>query len=239
MASPALDSPGGGVQRTLPAVWLAPLLDPSGYADEARNFLLSLERSGYQVAARNVQLSGFNGGLSGVSAQVVERALARDAPEGDFAFVRHMQPTPTEHPYPERGPAVMRTMFETDRIPHHWRPWLLDVDEIWLPCPHNIEAFQRSGIPAERLRLLPGTIDFEHFDPASRISPTSPAASRSSRTSTSPIAKAGTSCSMPGPRPSNPATTSRWSSSASRCTAARTRSEPVSMPISTGARRRR
>ena len=79
--------------------------------------------------------------------------------------MRHMQPMPADHPAPERGPHIMRTMFETDRIPHYWRPWLLAVDEVWVPCQHNVDAFQRAGVPAERLRLLPGTIDFELFDP--------------------------------------------------------------------------
>ncbi|MGI9658655.1 MAG: glycosyltransferase family 4 protein, partial [Gaiellaceae bacterium] len=165
MASPAFDSPPGEAHRTLPALWLAPLLDPSGYSDEARNFLLALERGGYATCARNWRQTGTSGGVSGVVRETIDRALARDVPEGEFTFVRHMVPTAFAHPSPDRGPQVMRTMYETDRIPNYWRAALLDVDEIWVPCEHNIDSFQRAGIPAERLRLLPGTIDFDLFDP--------------------------------------------------------------------------
>ena len=36
---------------------------------------------------------------------------------------------------------------------------------MWVPCEFNLETFQRGGFPADRLRVLPETIDFDLFDP--------------------------------------------------------------------------
>ena len=150
--------------RLLPAVWAGPLLDPSGYSDEARGFLCSLDACGYEVAARQL---GFikekkDAGLPQRHVDIVRRALKRNAPAGAFVYVHHHQPADGQ-PLNANGPDVARTMFETDRIPRHWQRRLLEVDEIWVPAAFNVETFQRGGIPGDRIHLLPGTIDFDIF----------------------------------------------------------------------------
>src|SRR4051795_7774816 len=61
---------------------------------------------------------------------------------------------------------VSRTMFETDSIPTAWIGALLERDEIWVPCHHNLETFRAAGIPESKLRVVGETIDFDLFDPA-------------------------------------------------------------------------
>ncbi len=151
--------------RTLPAVWAGPLLDPSGYSDEARGFLCSLDRCGWEVAARQLGFMKEDAGLVPEHVAVVKRALRRPTPDGTFAYVHHHQPAEGQPLHPA-GPNVARTMFETDRIPRHWQPRLLDVDAIWVPASFNVETFQRGGIPGDRIHVLPGTLDFDLFDRA-------------------------------------------------------------------------
>lgn len=154
------------MSRSLPAVWSAPLLDPSGYSDEARGFLGALDRCGYEVAARQVS-SGMTreyGGLPEQHVQVVRQALQRPVPTGTFVHVHHHQPG-LGQALNAAGPNVARTMFETDRIPRAWQPRLLDVDAIWVPAAFNVETFQRGGIPGDRIHVLPGTLDFDLFHP--------------------------------------------------------------------------
>ena len=58
---------------------------------------------------------------------------------------------------------VARVMFETDRLPQQWLVPLLERDEVWVPCAHNFEAFVDSGIPARKMRVVGGTLDFNLF----------------------------------------------------------------------------
>jgi glycosyltransferase involved in cell wall biosynthesis len=148
----------------LPLMWLAPLADPSGYADEARALLLALARSGAEPVARQLSWTAVTTTLPPAHAAAISASLGRAEPDGPHVLVVH---TP-----PHRGlgrqsgrVSVVRTMFETDRVPADWVQWLVDCDEVWVPTEFNRETFVRSGLRPERVRVLPETIDFELFDP--------------------------------------------------------------------------
>jgi glycosyltransferase involved in cell wall biosynthesis len=146
----------------LPLVWTGSLFDPYGYADEARAYLIALDRAGRPAAARDIRFTNNRVRLPVAHQRAVEAALAR-TPAGEFALVHHRIPGPGQ-PLHAEGPDIARTMFETDSVPRAWLPRLLEVDEVWVPCEFNLETFQRGGMPADRLRVLPETIDFDLFD---------------------------------------------------------------------------
>jgi glycosyltransferase involved in cell wall biosynthesis len=148
----------------LPLVWYGHLLEASGYADEARAFLLALERSGYAVAARQAGAASPAVELPAAQRRALRRALARPLPGGAHVAVFHAPPR-TGQPLVPGAANVARTMFETESIPQAWLPRLLAVDEVWVPCRFNLETFARGGVPGERLRLLPETLDLDLFDP--------------------------------------------------------------------------
>lgn len=54
---------------------------------------------------------------------------------------------------------VCYTMFETDRIPATWVRALDSVNEVWVPTQFNVETFSLSGIPREKIRVMPLGID--------------------------------------------------------------------------------
>src|SRR5437764_105265 len=69
--------------RGLPLLWHGPFREPTGYADEGRAFLLSLERSGYTVAAREAPWLGADPCLPPSHVAAIDRACARPVPDGD------------------------------------------------------------------------------------------------------------------------------------------------------------
>jgi glycosyltransferase involved in cell wall biosynthesis len=151
--------------RELQLLWHGPFREPTGYADEGRAFLLSLERGGYTIAAREAPWLGADPGLPASHTSAIDRACARPIPEGELVLVSHLVPRPGQ-PLSERGPTVARTMFETDRIPPLFLARLMEVDEVWVPCDFNLDTFRRGGLPGSKLHVLPETIDFELYDPA-------------------------------------------------------------------------
>ena len=146
----------------LPLVWTGSLFDPYGYADEARTYLIALDRAGRPAAARDIRFTNDRVRLPSAHQEAVDAALGR-TPGGAFALVHHRIPGPGQ-PLHAEGPDIARTMFETDSVPRAWLPRLLECDEVWVPCEFNLETFQRGGMPADRLRVLPETIDFDLFD---------------------------------------------------------------------------
>jgi glycosyltransferase involved in cell wall biosynthesis len=157
-----MSSPNGS--RPLPLLWLGPLIEPSGYADEARTFLLALEREGYEVAARDLRDGRIDPGMPPGQRRAVDRATRRPAPAGEGVHVYHIIPASMQ-PLNGEGPTVARTMFETDGLPYQWKERLIAVDEVWVPCDFNVDTFERGGLPRDRLHVLPETIDFDVFAP--------------------------------------------------------------------------
>lgn len=145
--------------------WFGLIEGPSGYADEARGFLRALERAGHEPAARDIAPKTSDARLDPEDRAMVARQLARPHDAAAVA-VHHYAPSWLPNaPVLPRAANVARTMFETDRIPASWLHQLLGRDEIWVPCEHNREAFERGGIPSSRLRVIGGTLDFEAYRP--------------------------------------------------------------------------
>jgi glycosyltransferase involved in cell wall biosynthesis len=68
-------------------------------------------------------------------------------------------------PDPHVAANILRTTFETDRLPEFWQPHLAKFNEIWVPSAHNLRAFRRSGIAPEKLRVVKSCCDTDIFHP--------------------------------------------------------------------------
>ncbi|MFN8224889.1 MAG: glycosyltransferase [Gaiellales bacterium] len=149
--------------RELPLLWFGPLLHPTGFDEEGHSVLLSLERLGYAPAARNYRQEATHGqSIDAAARGAVERALARPLPTGRHLLVQHALLQGRVH---DAGPTAARLMFETDQLPPDWMRRLHTVDELWLTSDHALEVFGNAGVPAERMHLLPMTLDFDLYDP--------------------------------------------------------------------------
>jgi glycosyltransferase involved in cell wall biosynthesis len=142
-------------------LWVGPLRDHSGHADETRGFLRALEAAGHAPAAREISWTKHAPGLNPSDERMLARQLARRMPRPDVAIHTYL-PFARQATVPN-SINVARAMFETDRMPASWLEPLLDRDEIWVPCEHNLKTFVRSGLPEAKLRVIGGTLDFDLF----------------------------------------------------------------------------
>ncbi|MDX6688312.1 MAG: hypothetical protein QOF86_4440, partial [Baekduia sp.] len=150
--------------RRRPSVlWIGAAYDPSGHADELRGFLRAQEDAGDEPGLRVVDWTTRQVQLSGRDKLMLDRQ-GRRAPSGPVVAAHQYLPHAGQATIPTTV-NVARAMFETDRLPAPWLEPLLTRDEVWVPCEHNREAFARSGVPEDRLKLLGGTLDFELFAP--------------------------------------------------------------------------
>ncbi|HXC78248.1 MAG TPA: glycosyltransferase, partial [Candidatus Acidoferrum sp.] len=159
-----------------PILWSAPLLQRSGYGEEARNFVLALDRHGIAVQANPTDWQA-QMRLPRDVARRLGALLCDQAPDrfinvvnsfpaarmmvggsgGAFPLTRHFQ----LHPRAVRN--IGRTMYETDRIPKDWIDPCNQMDEIWVPSAFNVETFARSGVVREKLYRIPGVINTDRF----------------------------------------------------------------------------
>jgi glycosyltransferase involved in cell wall biosynthesis len=68
-------------------------------------------------------------------------------------------------PDPDAVLNILRTTFETDRIPPEWIAVTDAFDEVWVFSEHNRLSFQRGGAAPEKLRVLGSFVDTSVFSP--------------------------------------------------------------------------
>ena len=183
----------------LPLVWTGSLFDPFGYADEARAYLIALDRAGRPAAARDIRFTNDRVRLPSAHQRAVDDAIAR-TPDGEFVLVHHRIPGPNQ-PLHAEGPDVARTMFETDER-------AAGVASAPARVRRGVGAVrvQPRDVPARRVPRPTACASCPRRSTSTCSTPSAPsrsrprarAASRSSPTSTSPTARAGTSCSTHG-----------------------------------------
>ncbi len=160
---PAITRPRAGGRSSLVA-WRAPVFDQSGYASEARGFLRSLVADeGFECRVVPHVWSQRAATLD-LEDRVLFHRLCHIPTPSRHVSVQHMFPS---HFRREAGHAVAigRTMFETDQIPAGWVDPCNRMDEIWVPCSHNVESFTRAGVDRHKLFVIPGTLDFAGYSP--------------------------------------------------------------------------
>lgn len=163
-----IEAPNNGSNRNrvtsrapVPLLWHGPLLDPSGYADEARQFVLGLAEAGEEFALAPARWGEEEAGVSPELQELVNcRSVPLETP--CELFVSHTLPA-LQAPSPQARINIARTMFETDRLPDEWVARLNRMDRVWVPTEFNRETFLRSGVEAERLAVVPAALEAEPF----------------------------------------------------------------------------
>jgi glycosyltransferase involved in cell wall biosynthesis len=142
-------------------VWTGPLLDASGYAEEGREFVMGLDAIGVHVRASPLEWCSRRVDLTARESAVMERLIHKEE-QGHPIRVFHVQPVHWQLRDGSRH-HIGRTMCETDRIPESWVAPCNSVDEIWVPCQHNVETFAYSGVDRRKLRRIPEGINVERY----------------------------------------------------------------------------
>lgn len=148
----------------LSVMWHAPIFDPSGYADEARNFILQLRRRNLTIAARKAGRDSekFRNQLDPASRHQLDEALNTQT-EVPFISLIHF-PAYAFQRLPEAAYNIGRVMFETDGLPSDWVDRCNRMDEIWVPTDFNLETFRSAGVTT-KLTKIPGGVDTQQFRP--------------------------------------------------------------------------
>lgn len=141
-------------------LWRGPLTDPSGYAAGGRAFVRGLTELGARVRTEP-RLWNPRSALA-----PADRALLGALCDVDLERIEaHVEHTFPPHavfdaPAPRR---VLRTMFETDRIPAEWVDACNRADEVWVPTEHNREAFACAGVEPELLAIVPEPFELDRL----------------------------------------------------------------------------
>lgn len=164
--------------RPAPILWTGPLLERSGYGEEARRFVLGLDRKGVAVHINPTSWIG-DPRLGSREASRLSALAVTEAPHR-FINIVHSFPVArmfvggspgvfplAEHfvPHPRALRNIGRTMYETDRILPAWAEYCNQMDEVWVPSKFNVESFAASGVERSRLRRVPGAVDTDLFQP--------------------------------------------------------------------------
>jgi len=142
-------------------LWNGPIYDPSGYSDEARSFVLSLDKENIPIRVNPIKWNNKEAKLPPAILNKIKE-LSKTPLSPGFINVMHIFP-----PYFQKDPAarfnIGRTMFETNRIPEEWVAKCNEMDEIWVPTDFNIETFAASGVNSKKLIKIPGPHDFSGY----------------------------------------------------------------------------
>src|SRR5690606_15131490 len=139
----------------------SPLRDPSGYADDGRSLLKSLAAGGCPIRAEEIPWSNSQAGVT-----ILDKALISTLQRNKCATevtITNCIPTLCK-PDPAATYNVLRTTFETDRIPFAWLPLLEKYDELWLCSNFNARIFRQCGVPPEKIKVVPGFLDTSWLD---------------------------------------------------------------------------
>ncbi|QDU73736.1 D-inositol-3-phosphate glycosyltransferase [Bremerella volcania] len=94
----------------------------------------------------------------------VEAYIDRELPNGPQVTIRHAYP-PDWNP-PEKGLWIHVQPWEYGHLPKEWIEPLRDrVDEIWVPSHYVRKVYERSGIPSEKIQVIPWGVNAKVFTP--------------------------------------------------------------------------
>ena len=168
--NPTIGTPSKPVnspELALPLRWAAPIFNPSGYASEAINFVVPLEKRCALGIHHNssIRSEAFTRGLGASDREALLRMQDRFSSLQGGISISHgpagFFTRPADADY-----LIGRTMFETDRLAPEWVAACNRMDEVWVPSRFNLETFAASGVERSKLVMMPEAVDSNFFDPS-------------------------------------------------------------------------
>lgn len=152
-----------GVQVALPPiVYTSAIYNASGYAIESRAFIRELVGRGHQVQVVHMGARQ-PGALSAAEEAFWHRLEAVRVDPAQAIQITALPPIAAAAP--TAAYTVLRSMFETDRIPAEWADNCNQFDAVWVPAEHSRRAFAASGVSENKLRVVRGGVDTALFRP--------------------------------------------------------------------------
>jgi hypothetical protein len=80
--------------------------------------------------------------------------------------VRHAWPPDWRRP--QNGKLVVIQPWEFGSLPEQWLKDSASVDEFWVPSEYVRRVYVESGVPADKVKVVPNGVDLEKFQPQAR-----------------------------------------------------------------------
>ncbi len=135
--------------------YISACLDNSGYAEAARNYIGALAEAGVDIHVNPVSFENFKSDL-GILGQKCQALIRRDSPAP--IQIIHTTPNIFAKFYRADRYNIGYTTWETTTLPKDWVTNINMMDEVWVPCQHNIEIFRNSGV-TRPIYLIPHTFN--------------------------------------------------------------------------------
>lgn len=142
--------------------YIGPVFDGSGYAEAARNYVLSIHRKGYPITLAPITFEKTRPDL-GKEGDIL-RSLIDNNVDYD-KIIAHSTPDLWQHytKFERNKYLIGYTVWETSHIHPAWTAACNRADEVWVPCNWNLEVFKDSDVTVP-LRKVPHAIDIPDPD---------------------------------------------------------------------------
>lgn len=132
-----------------------------------RELCLQLIDSGYEVSiVPGQETDNIPADADPRFGEVVRRTRKALSGKADLTVRHHWPPNFTPPPH---GHWVMIQPWEYGRLPAQWvQPMSNLLDELWVPSRHVLKTYVSSGVPADRVQVIPNGVNIDQFYPRSR-----------------------------------------------------------------------
>lgn len=144
-------------------LWEGAAIDPSGYGEATRNYILGLDDIKVPIKLKNrVFWRGAKMDLEDKLPRLVKMTETRLPEKGsDVTVVFNLTPE-NYHIYGNVGRHVCMTTFETSSIPDHWLVPMRAMDDVITYSKFNRETFIEAGINRP-IHIVPHGVDTENY----------------------------------------------------------------------------
>jgi len=146
-------------------IWIGPIFNHSGYAEELRSFVLELSSLFLikLISASHVDPEYMKSMSNNDKTQLI-RLLSTPIEKVQEKIVIFHVPAHAFFTFSDVNYHIGRTMFETNSLPKTWANKCNLMNEIWVPSKFNAKVFQSSGVD-KPIFIIPPAIDTDYFHP--------------------------------------------------------------------------
>ncbi|KKL07220.1 hypothetical protein LCGC14_2588200 [marine sediment metagenome] len=142
--------------------YIGPVFDGSGYAEAARNYVLSLHKKGYPVTLTPISFEQARPAL-GEEGEILKSLVNADI-QYDKVIVHSTPDLWDRWTHFDRNKYIIGyTVWETSKIVPSWAQACNKVDEVWVPSEWNMQVFRDSGVTTP-LYKIPHAIDVPNLE---------------------------------------------------------------------------
>lgn len=142
--------------------YIGPVFDGSGYAEAARNYVLSIYRKGYPITLAPISFEKARPDL-GKDGNIL-RSLINNNIDYDKIIVHCTPDLWTQYTKFERNKYIIGyTVWETSNIHPLWTMSCNRANEVWVPCDWNVDVFRNSGVNVP-IYKVPHAIDIPNLN---------------------------------------------------------------------------